>query len=85
MVEKYLPVEVIRNSKKELWQLDISNLGLKELVELRNELHGMNENTTRVLDGIIYGKIDEKHLYKINNKYSDKKEAKRAKKAKIKK
>ena len=80
MIERYLPVEVQRKDKKELWQLDISRLGLKELVELRNELHGVNETTIRVLEGFIYNNIEDKHLYKVNNKYVNKKEAKRTRK-----
>ena len=80
MIERYLPVEVKRKNKKELWQLDISKLGLKELVELKKQLHGTNANTVRILDGYIYGKIDDKHLYKVNNMYFDKKESKRVRK-----
>ncbi len=80
MIKQYLPIEVERKDKKELWQLDISRLGLKDLIELRKKLHGVSETTIRVLDGYIYNHIEDRHLYNFDNVYVDKKEAKRTRK-----
>lgn len=53
----YIPIKV-KNKREKLWYLDVSKLGLRELLELRKELLGTSENTMRVLDGLLYNKYN---------------------------
>ena len=51
MKNTYIPVEVMQKGKKSRWQMDVTNLGLEELISLKNELSGASVNC---LDAIIY-------------------------------
>lgn len=56
-IKGYIPV-MVEGRKEEKWYLDVSNLSLGELLELRKELLGTSENTMRVLDGLLYNKYN---------------------------
>ena len=84
----YLPIMVERE-EKETWYLDISNLNLSELLQLRKELITEN-NTITVLDSIIQKKnnvyVNNIHYYadKGNGYMREYKKDKKNKKTKLK-
>ena len=51
MKNTYIPVEVMQEGKRSRWQIDVTNLGLEELISLKNELNGVSVSC---LDAIIY-------------------------------
>ena len=51
MKNTYIPVEVMQEGKRSRWQIDVTNLGLEELISLKNELKGVSVSC---LDAIIY-------------------------------
>lgn len=51
MKNNYIPVVVEREEKNEKWYLDITSLGLEELITLKNELSGIS---VQCLDAVIY-------------------------------
>lgn len=53
-MKDFVPVEVTYKKNKENWYLDVSKLSLGDLLNLRKELLGTNEDSIRVIDGIIY-------------------------------
>ena len=61
-IRGYIPV-MVEGRKEEKWYLDVSNLSLGELLELRKELLGTSENTIRVLDGLL----KNEHNICVNN------------------
>ena len=54
---KFLPIEVIKDNKKLVWYIDVSKLGISDLLNLRNELIGTQSYSIVKLDGIIYDEI----------------------------
>ena len=36
MKNTYIPIEVMQKGKKSRWQMDVTNLGLEELISLKN-------------------------------------------------
>lgn len=56
-MKTFLPVEVVKNNQKEMWYLDITKLGISDLISLRQELIGTNEYSIIKLDGILYDEI----------------------------
>ena len=54
MKEQFVPIKVWKEQDCDLWHLDVSNLNLSELIELRNDLLGCHDISVRVLDGILY-------------------------------
>ena len=63
MKEHFVPIKVWKEQDYDLWQVDISDLSLSELIELRNDLSGCHDVSVRVLDGILYQE------YKNNGTY----------------
>ena len=63
MKEQFVPIKVWKEQDCDLWHLDVSNLNLSELIELRNDLLGCHDISVRVLDGILYQE------YKNNDTY----------------
>lgn len=53
MKNNYIPVEVEKEGRKEIYSLDITNLGLEELIKLKKELNGLSVSC---LDAVIYGR-----------------------------
>ena len=51
MKNTYIPVEVMQEGNRSRWQIDVTNLGLEELISLKNELNGVSVSC---LDAIIY-------------------------------
>ena len=51
MKNTYIPVEVNKKKKVKTWYLDVTNLGLEELISLKNELSGVSVSC---LDAVIY-------------------------------
>ena len=39
MKNTYIPIEVNKQNKVKTWYLDVTNLGLEELISLKNELN----------------------------------------------
>jgi len=89
MKENYVPVLVQRDSKKELWRIDVSMLSITELTELKEEL--LNEpykKTIQTIDAMIREDADSlisgnysKNSY-IRTHKKNKKEAKMRKRTK---
>ena len=53
MKNTYIPVEVMQEGKRSRWQMDVTNLGLEELISLKNELSGASVSR---LETVIYYK-----------------------------
>ena len=51
MKNTYIPIEVNKQNKVKTCYLDVTNLGLEELISLKNELNGVSVSC---LDAIIY-------------------------------
>ena len=63
MKEQYVPIKVWKEQDCDLWHLDVSNLNLSELIELRNDLLGCHDISVRVLDGILYQEFKNNDTY----------------------
>jgi len=57
MLNNFIPVEAKVKSKKCMWYLDVSNLGLNDLISLKSELKGYAKSVVS-LDAIIHETID---------------------------
>ena len=65
MKNNYIPVEVEREDKCERWYLDVNNLGLEELITLKNQLNGAS---VQCLDAMIYNKTcSSTFIHQMNN------------------
>lgn len=84
MENNFIPVTVWRKNKYETWQLDISNLNLSELIELRNDLLGCHDISVRVLDGILYQEYKNNDTYVQRCKKESKEEKRKIKRKQIK-
>lgn len=51
MKNTYIPVEVVQEGKRIRWQMDVTNLGLEELILLKNQLSGVSVDC---LEAVIY-------------------------------
>lgn len=51
MKNTYIPVEVMQEGKRSRWQIDVTNLGLEELILLKNQLSGVSVDC---LEAVIY-------------------------------
>ena len=59
MIEDFVPVEVIQNNKKTIWQIDVSKLSIVELMKLKESLKDTTFNPTiTMLDKLIYSSTD---------------------------
>ncbi len=58
MQKGFIPVEAIVNNKHKTWHMDVSNLTIKELVDLKNELKGSKVDSIASLDAIIHDMIN---------------------------
>jgi len=56
----YVPVDVVSKRKNKTWYVDVSNLSLGELIELKKELLGTSSYGIRYIDKLIY---EELHKY----------------------
>ena len=52
LIDDMVPVSV--NNMKDIWYIDVSNLSLSELIELKEDLKGYSIQSIRVLDAIIH-------------------------------
>ena len=69
MQRMYVPILVQVKDKKEVWQLDVTSLGLAELIELRERLKFIPyDKTIRVMDTFIRASADEIASFKKGNK-----------------
>ena len=60
MKKMYVPILVQTKNKKEVWQIDVTNLGVAELTELREKLKEIPyDRTIRVIDSYIRNNVDE--------------------------
>lgn len=60
MKKMYVPILVQTKNKKEVWQIDVTNLGVAELTELREKLKEIPyDRTIRVIDSYIRHNVDE--------------------------
>ena len=59
----FVPIKVWKEQDYDLWQVDISDLSLSELIELRNDLLGCHDISVRVLDGILYQECKNNGTY----------------------
>ena len=59
MNKEYIPVMVTRNGKREIWTMDITNLGVTELIQLKERLiNTPYPQTIQLLDSIIKRDIE---------------------------
>ena len=56
-MDKFIPIIVKVNNKDKTWYLDVSNLSLSELIDLKNELVGTKGHSIQYLDAIIHDEI----------------------------
>ena len=56
-MDKFIPIIVKVNNKDKTWYLDVSNLSLSELIDLKNELVGTKGRSIQYLDAIIHDEI----------------------------
>ncbi len=52
LIANMVPISV--KSPNDIWYMDISNLSLSELINLKEELKGYSNQSIRVLDAIIH-------------------------------
>lgn len=82
MKKEYIPFQVIMNGKKDIWQMDVTNLNGIELMKLKNSLKGKEFSPTMTcLDRLIYTNLDELNGMR-GNKYA--KEEKKRNKTRVK-
>ena len=84
MKEDFVPIKVWKEQDYDLWQVDISNLSLSELIELRNDLSGCHDISVRVLDGILYQEYKNNDTYVQRCKKERKEEKMRIRRKQIK-
>ena len=84
MKEDFVPIKVWKGQDYDLWQVDISNLSLSELIELRNDLSGCHDISVRVLDGILYQEYKNDGTYVQRCKKEIKEEKMRIRRKQIK-
>ena len=84
MKEDFVPRKVWKGQDYDLWQVDISNLSLSELIELRNDLSGCHDISVRVLDGILYQEYKNDGTYVQRCKKEIKEEKMRIRRKQIK-
>lgn len=60
MKKEYIPILVEVSGKKELWRIDVTNLSVTQLIELRNTIISYTpyDKTIQALDGIIKRDIE---------------------------
>ena len=51
MVSRFIPVD---GNENEIWYMDISNLTLTDLIQLKKELYGYKVNSVAAIDAIIH-------------------------------
>ena len=52
MKNTYIPIEVNKQNKVKTWYLDVTNLGLEELISLKNELNGISVAQSQTITGM---------------------------------
>ena len=65
MKNNYIPVDARNEGIKEKWYLDVTNLGLEDLITLKNELSGISVSC---LDAVIYDRTcTSTFMHQMNN------------------
>ncbi|MGM9876503.1 MAG: hypothetical protein ACI310_04655 [Bacilli bacterium] len=65
MKNNYIPVDARNEGIKEKWYLDVTNLGLEDLITLRKELEG---SSVSCLDAVIYDRTcTSTFVHQMNN------------------
>ena len=54
----FVPILAEVNKVPTTWYYDVSSLGIEELMNLKKELSGTREDSIRLLDKIIYSKVN---------------------------
>ena len=54
MVSRFIPVE---GNENEIWYMDISNLTLTDLIQLKKELNGNKVNSISAIDAVIHDEL----------------------------
>ena len=54
MVSRFIPVE---GNENEIWYMDISNLTLTDLIQLKKELNGNIVNSISAIDAVIHDEL----------------------------
>ena len=79
MKRNFIPILVYGEKGKEVWQLDITDLKLSELLELRKILTGTLDSSVKGIDAVIHRNYSYGY-YKDDTISTDRKEQKRYKK-----
>ena len=84
-MKEYIPVQVYVRTKNDTWYMDISNMGLGELIKLKNQLIGTKgDSGICTIDSIIYNEHCTSKFYYDNVKDNCRKHKREAKKTKYK-
>lgn len=60
MQKEFIPFQIERGFKREIWYVDVSSLNTLELIKLKEELKGTNlSSIIPTLDRLIYSGINE--------------------------
>ncbi len=79
MERNFIPILVYGEKGTQVWQLDITDLKLSELLELRKKLTGTLDSSVKGIDAVIHRNYSYDY-YKDDTTSTDRKEQKRRKK-----
>ena len=70
---KIIPIMVKEGDTEGVWYMDVSNLGLRELLELRGDLKGTISNSIAAIDSIVSTSYISDNAYNsLENSYKRK-------------
>lgn len=81
-MNNFIPVEAYVNGKMKIWHIDVSGLGINELIILKKELEGNKTDSINYLNAIIHQtigynnddlKMSRRELKKENRTYRNQK------------
>lgn len=67
----FIPVMVMTDKKMEVAYMDVSNLGLSELLELKEKLKGTIDRSIAAIDSVLYNNhLSDKAYTSLANNYN---------------
>lgn len=79
MKKDYVPILVQKEQNTDIWQMDVSNMNLSELIALRDALRGYHDISIRVIDGILNNNMGISFTYCRDYKKEIKEEKRKTK------